>query len=757
MLVAMPGRSVSPSRAIAVGTAVVMLALAVTSIADRASQPSDGTRPGYVAASLSRDGLGVSPIPGAETPLVDGDRIVAVEGVSLESWLLTDREPPGAGIGDTVAYEVVRDGSLIEIDVPLRAFPLGTILLESAGTVLFVVVTFLMAAYVYARRPHAPGAAPLLVIGSSLVGSSIPWLLRFQAIDVARGAGFWIWLAGAFAGYTVIWSASLHFALVFPRSLPGVRRGAIVAVYLVPLAIITAWIVGGAIGSGSLLEALNSAVTAQLAMVLLTIAAVIGCIGLQYRRATEPRMRQQVRWVAWGSGMALTLLTAGWFLPELLTGGPILPWNTLGLSGLPFPIAVGIAVLRHRLFDIDVVINRTLVYGGLTATVIAVYVGAATFIGSLVPREGSFAASLLATGVAALAALPIRDRLQRAVNRLMYGDRDEPYRAITRLGDRLSASLTTEEILPTVVATVASALRLPYVAIELGSGDVTAIAAATGEPDDRELVRMPLVDQGERIGELIVAPRAPGEAFSRADQRLLAGLAQEAGRAARSVRLIAEVERSRRQLVAGREEERRRLRRDLHDGLGPSVAGARLKVEAARSLAAGRPDAAASLLDELDADLAGLLEEVRRISRGLRPPALDELGLMPALRAQASNFTVQNGLDLRVEGPVELPPLPAAIEAAAYWIALEALTNVSRHSAATHCRVRVRLGDGLEVEVEDDGVGIRPDTPRGVGLTAMRERAAEVGGTFQVEPRSEAGGGGTRVVAHLPLPAGGVA
>jgi signal transduction histidine kinase len=337
----------------------------------------------------------------------------------------------------------------------------------------------------------------------------------------------------------------------------------------------------------------------------------------------------------------------------------------------------------------------------------------------------------------------------------MYGDRDEPYRAITRLAERLGASLTTEEILPTVVATVASALRLPYVAIELGSDQTTTIAAAAGDAHERELVRVPLVDQGETIGELIVAPRSPGEAFSRADRQLLAGLAHEAGRAARSVRLIAEVERSRRQIVSAREEERRRLRRDLHDGLGPTVAGARLKVEAARSLAGSRPQVAASLLGELDTDLAGLLEEVRRISRGLRPPALDELGLMPALRAQATNLTADSGLDLRVEGPVELPPLPAAVEAAAYWIALEALTNVGRHSEATHCLVRVRLGDALEVEVEDDGVGIRPGTPRGVGFTAMHERATEVGGTFHVEPGADAAG--TRVVAHLPLPVGGAA
>jgi signal transduction histidine kinase len=734
---------------------MVMLALAASSVAYRLAEASDGTRPGYVTTSLSQYGLTVSPLPGANTPLTDGDQVVAIEGIPLGDWMLAGGPSLNAGSESTLRYDIRRDGASLQIDVPLRPYPLGAVLLESWGTLLFCVATLIVAAYVHARRPRAPGATPLLVLGSALVGSTVPWLLGFQAVDVARGGGFWLWLAGAFAAYSVFWSATLHFALAFPRRLRGFGRGAIGAVYLVPMVLMAGGIGAGTAVSGSLLESLSSATTLQLGIVLVITLAIVGCIVVQYRSATEPRLHQQVRWIAWGGGTALTLGTVGWFLPELLTGSSILPWNALGLSGLPFPIAVGIAVLRHRLFDIDVVIHRTLVYGGLTAAVIAVYVTTAAFLGSLVPREGSFAISLLATGMAALAALPVRDRLQRAVTRLMYGDRDEPYRAITRLAERLGASLTTEEILPTVVGTVASALRLPYVAIELASGQLMTIAAATGDAHGRELVRVPLVDQGETIGELIVAPRSPGEAFSGADRQLLAGLAHEAGRAARSVRLVAEVERSRRQLVSATEEERRRLRRDLHDGLGPTVAGARLKVEAARSLAGSRPQDAASLLGELDADLAGLLDEVRRISRGLRPPALDELGLMPALRAQATSFSVDSGLDLRVEGPVDLPPLPAAVEAAAYWIALEALTNVSRHSAASHCLMRVRLGDTLDVEVEDDGVGIQPGTPRGVGLTAMHERAAEVGGTFQVEPRADVSG--TRVVAHLPLPAGGAA
>lgn len=449
----MPRLVASASRALPLTTAVVMLALAATSVVYHLWQASDGTRPGYVAASMSRQGLGVSPIPGAETPLHDGDRIVAVDGIALESWLRTGARPLDAAVGDSIAYEVLRNGSSIDVEVPLRSYPLGTVLLESWSTLLFVVGTLVVAAYVYARRPRAPGAAALLVIGSSLVGSTVPWLLRFQAVDMARGTGFWIWLAGAFAAYAVIWSAILHFALVFPRRLPGVSGSIIAALYVTPIVIMTTWILATTISSGSLLEALSSAVTLQLVMVLLVMAAVISCIVLQYRSATEPRVHQQVRWVAWGSGLALALGAAGWYLPELLSGRPILPWNTLGLSGLPFPAAVGIAVLRHRLFDIDVVINRTLVYGGLTAAVVSVYVVMAAFLGSLVPSDGSFAASLLATGAAALAALPIRDRLQHAVNRLMYGDREDPPSAPRSSNATSMASIRPRMHLPSTVAT----------------------------------------------------------------------------------------------------------------------------------------------------------------------------------------------------------------------------------------------------------------------------------------------------------------
>lgn len=730
-----------------------MLAIATASVWYRLASPSDGTRAGYVTTSLGRDGLQVERLPGADTPLVTGDRVTAIEGVGI-AWASAQNRTSIAS-RSRLSYDVVRDGSEVRIEVPLRQYPIGAVLLDSWGTVLLCVTMLLVSAYIYLRRPRAPGTAPLLLVGCGLAGSTLPWLLSFQAPDVIGGIGFWLWLTCAFVLYAVFWSASLHLAIVFPRRLRGVSGPALIAVYAVPL-------VGMAFGlgvattvSGSVIEAIGSATTLQSAIVLLIGVGVLAGMVTQYRGAPNAELRQQVAWIAWGGGVAVVCSMVGWFVPELLTGSPLLPWSAIGLTGLPLPAAIAIAVLRHRLFDIDVVVNRSLVYGALTVAVMGVYAIAAATLRTLLPSDGSFAAALLATGIAALVALPVRDVLQRGANRLMYGDRDEPYRAITRLGERLSTSLTTDEILPTVVTTVASALRLPYAAIELRSGEVTTIAAATGDATGLPLTRVALVDRGETIGDLVVAPRAVNEAFGGADRRLLATLAHEAGRAARSVRMVAELERSRRQLIAAREEERRRLRRDLHDGLGPTIAGARLKAEAARELTASRSEGGGQLLAELEIDLAGMLDEVRRISRGLRPPALDDLGLLAALRAHAAKLAVDGQLEIRIEGPDVLPVLPAAVEAAAYSIALEALTNARRHSGARECAVTIRLADALEVTIDDDGRGIEPGTLSGVGLIAMRERAIEVGGSCQIETRRDIPG--TRVFARLPVPAGAAA
>jgi signal transduction histidine kinase len=395
------------------------------------------------------------------------------------------------------------------------------------------------------------------------------------------------------------------------------------------------------------------------------------------------------------------------------------------------------------------------VYGTLTGAVILTYAASVIMFRALVPGDTPYAIALLSTGAAALFALPLRDRLQTSVNRFMYGDRHDPYRAISTLGSQLESSAGVDEVPGVVVDTVAQALRLPYVAIELRNGAEPTIAAAHGTPpadrDSRDLLRLPLVHHGEVIGHMLLAPRAPGESFNAADLRLLADLGRQAGPAIQAARLTSDLQRSREHLVSTREEERRRLRRELHDGVGPTLAGTLMKMEAARARLGDHPEEADRLLVDLASDTRRTIEEVRRMTYDLRPPALDELGLVGALREHAATFSLEPGksLDITVRVPDELPPLPAAVEVAAYRIGLEALTNVRRHSGARAASIGLAVEEGaLVVEVIDDGAGIRPGAHVGVGRRSMRERAEELGGSLEFGPRAT---GGVRVRARLPL------
>lgn len=264
----------------------------------------------------------------------------------------------------------------------------------------------------------------------------------------------------------------------------------------------------------------------------------------------------------------------------------------------------------------------------------------------------------------------------------------------------------------------------------------------------------------------MVAPRSPGEGLSEADRRLLGDLARQAEVAVHAVGLTADLQRSRERLVTAREEERKRLRRDLHDGVGPTLTGLALQLNAARKLVAGdRAEDAGQTLARLEKRTQETIAEMRRLVYGLRPPALDDLGLVPSIRQQARSHGMvdppaEAGTDDPRDAPVfslqvpdPLPPLPAAVEVACYRIAQEAITNVSRHARAGRCSVRASVdGAVLELEIADDGMGMPGDRTVGVGLSSMRERAEELGGTLAVETGRE---GGTRVLARLPLSGAG--
>jgi signal transduction histidine kinase len=348
---------------------------------------------------------------------------------------------------------------------------------------------------------------------------------------------------------------------------------------------------------------------------------------------------------------------------------------------------------------------------------------------------------------------PLRDHLQRVVNRVMYGERDEPYRVLARLGQRLEATPTPDAVLPMVVETVAQALKLPYAAIVVQQDTVYMVAAEHGLPPG-ETTRLPLMYSNEVVGALILAPRGPGEVFTLAERRLLDDLARLVGVVTHAVHLTGELQRSRERLVMTREEERRRLRRDLHDGLGPQLAGFTLRIDAVRNLLRTDLAAAEALLCELSERTQASVADIRRLVYALRPPALDDLGLVAALHQHAAQYT-STGPQIDIVVPEQLPPLPAAVEVAAYRIAQEALTNVVRHSGASTCQIQLAVHDALCLQIWDTGRGIDADRRSGVGLTSIRERAAELGGNCSITARPS---GGTIISVQLPLtvPAGTV-
>jgi signal transduction histidine kinase len=349
--------------------------------------------------------------------------------------------------------------------------------------------------------------------------------------------------------------------------------------------------------------------------------------------------------------------------------------------------------------------------------------------------------------VIALGLSPARALVQRAIDHLLYGGSRDPYAVITDLGRQLSAAIAPDEMLPIIVRTVAAGLRLPYAAVTLAGEDLPA--SMYGEPS-AGLVDLPLRHAGQEVGRLTIGLRDGQRRLDPADERLLHDFARHAGAAADGVRLTRDLRRSRDRVLTAREEERHRIRRDLHDGLGPTLAGVALGLGAARR-AVGE-SGPADLLGRLESEVLGGLDEVRRMVADLRPAGLADLGLVAALRRHAEMLSARTGgtLTITVTAPENLPPLIPAVEVAAYRIALEALTNVARHAGARACEVDVAArGDLLRLAVRDDGVGIERERPgRGIGLRSMAERAAELGGTCEIGP---ADGGGTLVLATLRL------
>jgi signal transduction histidine kinase len=500
------------------------------------------------------------------------------------------------------------------------------------------------------------------------------------------------------------------------------------------------------------------------AMVLLVVAAAAPFMRMRRSQGEE---RQQLKWIAYA-----VLSTGVLMLPVTFLAGTILPPWSFDLAivigfGMALPIAAGVAILKHRLYDIDVVISRTLVYGSLAVFITAAYVGIAVGIGALIGGGGkpNLALSIVATAVVAVGFQPVRERVQRVANRLVYGKRATPYEVLSQFSERVAESYAVDDVMPRMARVLAEGTGAQRADIWLRSGAVWREAAVW--PDDSIRAQpvpanngsLPPVDatsrmvevrhQGELLGALGVTKRS-GEALTPVEENLLTHLAGQAGLVLRNVGLtsdlqvrLEELRASRQRLVTAQDEARRRLERNLHDGAQQHLVALKVKLGLVEMLIRSDPVRAMQTLDQLKGDADEALETLRDLARGIYPPLLADKGLRVALESQARKTTVP----VTVEADA-LGRYPQEVEAAVYFCVLEALQNIQKYARASRVVIRMSEADGvLRFDVDDDGEGFDvASVRRGAGLTNMEDRIDALGGTLRV---SSSPGHGTNVSGSL--------
>lgn len=665
-----------------------------------------------------------------------------------DGTLVTD-----ASVVEGLARYTVQPGDrILELPVSANRAALAQRGWQAVGTLLFVTAFFGLSGYAISRRPRDSAAGSNLIFSAALLGSTVVTVVGLPPSAAFDGSIRWLFVLNVGIVYTLAWGAMVAWTLRFPTAVAPWLESS-------PARAVVTWIpplvwaaMAGVAGAGKDFPAwMAVAVPIQTAITAGCLVLSLSVLAIRLVRArhpdTDPIQRQQLVWLG-GSGLVSGLLAlALWIVPSLITGRSLLPDDLIGLPGLAYVAGMGIAMLRYRLFDLDIVLARTLVYASLTLAAVLVYLATVGVLTALV--AGAQPTGIAVAGAVAVAILvnPARVWLERAVNRALYGDRDDPYRALSRVAGELAAR---DVAWPEVASDLRRALRVPFVAIRTGPG--TVVEAGSPPAGQDRLTTVGLAHAGTGVGSLVVASRGRGERFAPAERRLLTDLATQLAAAVHAEQLDREVQGSRERLVLAREEERRRLRRTLHDEVGPTIAAIGLRVETVRQLL-DRPGSAAEvdvLLDRIETDATGAANAVRGLAYDLRPPALDDRGLTSALREQIAGLEpLEVQLEARGLDPETLAPLPAAVEAAAYRIVMGALANTVRHSGAAKAWVRIeRDASSLAVTVADDGAGPPVDMRAGVGLTAMRERAAELGGECTIGPRP---GGGTLVHSVLPI------
>jgi signal transduction histidine kinase len=590
--------------------------------------------------------------------------------------------------------------------------------------------------------------------------------------DIMAWLGTWIWPPGIILVFT-------YLLLLFPDGRLPSRRWKPVAwlaavalvMTVIPIAV-TGWSIRGPMlanigevapaGAPDAFElAYNIQVGGILLLFLLGIASSVSLV-IRLRRATGDE-RAQLKWFAFAGAFAVVALIAN--SPLFHIGGNVLP----SIAILMVPAAVGIAMFKYRLYDIDVVINKTVVVAVLAAFVTAIYLAVVVGISAAIGTTGqpNVLLSIAATAIVALAFQPLRERARRLADRVVYGKRATPYEVLSEFSERMAGSYSTEDVLPRMARILGEGTGATRTEVWLRVGDQLQLAASWPEDSEPEKTPLPAVEdalpefpeadravpvrhQSELLGALTLT-KPPSEPVTPAEEKLLSDLASQAGLVLRNVRLTAELQArlvdlraSRQRLVAAQDQERRRLERDLHDGAQQQLVALAVKQRLAEGLVRRDPDKAAQMLADLQADTAEALENLRDLARGIYPPLLADKGLPAALEGHARK--VHLPVTVEADG---LGRYPQEIEAAVYFCCLEALQNVVKYAEASHVSVNLSTEAGqLNFSVTDDGRGFDPTSmPQGSGLQGMADRMEALGGILEV--RSEPGTG-TTVTGRIP-------
>jgi signal transduction histidine kinase len=643
-------------------------------------------------------------------------------------------------------------------------------------------------ALVASRQPRNAVGWVFLAAGVSWVLPAVAQQYAIRAFFVAPGslpgglAAAWL---GTWAFAPIVSLLGIFLPLLFPNGdLPSPRwrffaRGiALVAVVaLVVDALPPASLKvssGGELQNSNLLSTSSPTVLTNLAgllQVVLSAGALVAIIGMivRYRRS-QAELRQQLKWFLFAGSILVLALIATAFASTATESD--LASALFVLASLGLPGATAIAIFKYHLYDIDVVISRTLVYGALAVVITSVYVGIAVGIGSLVGSGGkpNLALSIVATGVVAVGFQPLRERLQKIANRLVYGERATPYEVLSQFSERVAESYASDDVLPRMARVLADGTNAVHAEVWLRSGEALHLAAsfpidpiepapmsvASGNADP---ATTPAADhtvevrhQGDLLGALSVTKRR-GESLTPIEVKLVDDLAHQAGLVLKNVRLTADLQArledlraSRQRLVAAQDDERRRLERNLHDGAQQHLVAIKVKLGLAEMLATRDGAKAIATLADLKHDADEALETLRDLARGIYPPLLADQGLPAALRSQAAKATLPVHVDADHVGRYA-----QQTEAALYFCTLEALQNVQKYAQASTSEVRLREASGLlVVEIIDDGCGFDPTTAkRGAGLTNMEDRVDALGGTLDVQ---SCPGRGTTLRISIPIP-----